>query len=146
MAGHVQVGTAIIVVRERKVLLGKRQGSHAAGQYSFPGGHLDMWETWPEGGVRETVEECGEDFKIKIRPFSSKRTEFFVTNDPMPECDKHYVTIFLVADYISGEPINAEPDKCEGWDWYTYDEAKELTAAPWVPWDLMEHYRQEIGI
>jgi 8-oxo-dGTP diphosphatase len=142
MERHVRVGTGVIIVRDGKMLLGKRNGSHFEGHYSFPGGHQDYLETWEECVLRETKEECGDDFKIKIRG----GRPIFVTNDPMPEYGKHYVTIFIVADHVEGEPINAEPDKCDGWGWYTFDEAEDLTSAPWIPWDLMERHREEIGV
>lgn len=107
--GRVEVGTGVIIIKDDKMLLGKRRGSHFAGHYSFPGGHQDYGETWEECVLRETEEECGENFKIQVR----NGRPIFVTNDLMPEYEKHYVTIFIVADYVSGEPINAEPHKCQ---------------------------------
>ncbi len=143
MERNVRVGIGVIIVRDGKLLLGKRRGAHFAGHYSFPGGHQDFLESWEDCGLRETEEECGPSFVIRIR---NQGRPIFVTNDPMPEYDKHYVTVFLVADYVEGLPVNAEPDKCDGWDWYTFDEAEELTSAPWIPWDLMELHREEIGV
>lgn len=140
----VRVGTGVIIINdEGKMLLGKRRGAHFAGHYSFPGGHQDFGESWGECVLRETKEECGEQFKIRVR---GEGRPIFVTNDPMPEHDKHYVTVFIVADHIEGEPVNAEPHKCDGWDWYTFEEAEELTSAPWIPWDLMELHREEMGV
>ena len=34
---------------------------------------------------------------------------------------KHYVDIGVIADWKSGEPHVLEPEKCEGWDWYSLD-------------------------
>lgn len=147
---HVRVGTGIIVVKNGKVLVGKRKGAHAAGLVSFPGGHLDYNESWVECVLRELREECGKDFIVKIRPFGEHREEFFVTNDIMPQYGKHYVTIFMVADWVAGEPINGEPHKCDGWEWIDYDQLAELSqhkeCANWVPMHLISAFRQCIGI
>jgi len=37
------------------------------------------------------------------------------TNDFFPNEDKHYITLFMIAKYKTGEPINTEPEKCEGY-------------------------------
>jgi 8-oxo-dGTP diphosphatase len=161
MSKQVRVGTGIIVVREMQVpgcenlyggrmLVGRRKGSHAAGLVSFPGGHLDFGETWEECGEREKNEECGEKMKIKFRRTVDGRLDWFVTNDVMPQYDKHYITIFMVADWIEGEPENMEPEKCDGWEWITFSELKQLVtdaqAAQWIPIDLIEQHRLAIGI
>ncbi len=36
-----KVGVGVMVFKDGKVLMTKRQGSHGAGEHSFPGGHLD---------------------------------------------------------------------------------------------------------
>ena len=44
------------------------------------------------------------------------------TNDTNIPYEKHYVTIFVVANYKSGDPKILEPDKCEKWEWFAWDE------------------------
>ena len=50
-----------------------------------------------------------------------------VTNDPMPSEQKHYVTIFMLAETsaIDQLPENLEPHKCEGWKSYSWKELEE---------------------
>ena len=43
------------------------------------------------------------------------------TNDIFQKEKKHYVTLFLVADFASGEAKTKEPDKCLGWNWFSWD-------------------------
>lgn len=53
-----------------------------------------------------------------------------VTNDIIKEEDRHFVSIIMVADYIDGEPQLMEPDKCEGWQWFTMDDLPEKLCHP----------------
>jgi 8-oxo-dGTP diphosphatase len=156
---QVRVGTGIIVVRDKKVLVGRRKGSHAAGLISFPGGHLDFGETWQECAFRELKEECGSTFQVALVPMLTEvpndhvtghgriHYDWFVTNDILKEEGKHYITIFLVAEWVKGEPVNMEPNKCEGWEWFTFEELKALgdKAAQWIPINDIEMFRHKIG-
>ncbi len=106
------VGIGVCVIKDGKVLLGKRKSSHGEGDWSFPGGHLEFRESWEECASRETFEETG--IKIKNLRFGA------VTNDIFEKENKHYITIFIVADHDSGEVKVMEPDKCEKWEWFEW--------------------------
>lgn len=111
-----QVGVGVIIIKNNKVLLGKRKNSHGEGSWSFPGGHLEFNESWEECAKRETLEETGLDI-TNIR-FAA------VTNDIFQLEKKHYITIFMLSDYIGGEPQLKEPEKCEQWEWFDWDDIK----------------------
>lgn len=102
---------AVIVVRDGKVLLGKRKNAHGNGTWCFPGGHLEFGESWDDCAARETMEEAG--ISIKNIRFAA------ATNDIFRE--KHYVTLFMLADYGSGEVRIMEPEKCGEWGWFTWE-------------------------
>lgn len=107
------IGTGVIVIKNNKVLLGKRIGIHGPGTWSFPGGHLEFYETVKDCAIRETKEETGIEIKnIRIGPY---------TNDIHKKEDKHYVTLYFIANHKSGEPKVMEPDKFETWDWFAWD-------------------------
>jgi 8-oxo-dGTP diphosphatase len=108
-----QVGVGVIVTRGRKVLLGRRKSDHGGGSWSFPGGHLESGERIEDCATREVREETGAQVSVRLRgPF---------TNDLFPEERKHYVTLFVVADYVSGDIESREPDKCEQWEWFEWN-------------------------
>jgi 8-oxo-dGTP diphosphatase len=108
-----KVGIGVMIQNEKgQVLLGLRKGSHGAGEWSFPGGHLEMGETVFQTAKRETKEETGLD----INTF-----ELISVADEMRylESDgKHYLNIGVKGQYMGGIPIVAEPDKCEKWEWF----------------------------
>ncbi len=39
----------------------------------------------------------------------------------MENGQKHYITIFVFIDSFEGEPAFLEPNKCEGWEWFTWN-------------------------
>ena len=107
------VGVGVLVIKYKKVLLGKRKGENGDGTWGAPGGHLEFREDIFDCARRETLEEAG----IKINTLRMGP----VTNDNSPSLAKHYVTLFVVADYDSGNPAVMEPDKCSEWRWCSWD-------------------------
>ena len=109
-----RVGVAALVRHEGKILLGKRRGSHGAGTWAAPGGHLEFGEDL-EGCVRrEVLEETG--IAVKDVRFGT------ITNDVFEHEDRHYLTVFMVCDYATGEVRTMEPHTCEEWRWFGWDE------------------------
>ena len=112
----------MIVQRDRKVLLGLRQGSHGAGTWALPGGHLEFGESVEACAAREVLEETGLVVQsVRAGPF---------TNDVMTVEDKHYVTLFVLADSVTGEPQLREPQKCERWAWFDWSDLPEPLFQP----------------
>ncbi|MFY9462023.1 MAG: NUDIX domain-containing protein [Candidatus Sungiibacteriota bacterium] len=110
------VGVGVMIMRDGRILLGKRKGAHGEGEYSFPGGHLEYMESFEECARRETLEECG----IEI-----ENLRFQLLANVKKYAPKHYVHIGLIADWKSGEPKILEPDKCESWAWYELGQLPE---------------------
>ncbi len=119
-----KIGIGVIVMKDDKVLFGQRLNSHGANHWSFPGGHLEWYESFEECAIREVMEEVG--ITIKNIRFAH------VTNDLMKFDNKHYITIFMIADYSDGKVTNREPDKYNGWFWYDWNDMPEPLFEPIV--------------
>jgi len=110
-----QIGIGVIVVLTKgdKILLGKRKNSIGHGTWSPAGGSLDFGETFEACARRELFEETGLACKNVVQGFA--------TNNVAIEDGMHYITVVMYADYVAGEPKLAEPEKCDGWQWFDFD-------------------------
>ncbi|MBK0122389.1 NUDIX domain-containing protein [Pantoea sp. S61] len=121
-----QVGVGVLIFREGKLLLGRRKGSHGAGDWSAPGGHLEFGESPDDCARREVLEETGLTLtELQNGAF---------TSDVFPEANKHYITLLLVAHHPQGEPQLMEPEKCEGWQWFAPEALPQPLFAPLQTW------------
>jgi len=111
-----KAGVALIIRKNDKVLLGKRKGNHAPNTWGFPGGHLEMWESFKNAALRELMNQN----------YLLLQMLYFITKK------KHYITIFMVSDWISGEPYLAEPDKSYGWYWFRWSELVNGSITPLI--------------
>lgn len=109
-----RVGVSAIIKKNGKYLLGKRKGSHGDGTWSFPGGHLEAGETILACALREILEETGLGVRIGSVKVEHVTEDFFVDEG------LHYITLFVTVNVV-GDPINMEPKKCDGWEWFDRD-------------------------
>lgn len=106
-----KVGVGVIIVKNGKVLIGKRQEKNQRGTWCFPGGAIDFFESLEDCALREVREETG--LKIKnIRPI-------YAVDDFRKENKKHWVCVYLMADYVSGEPRPVDGE-FELWKWVSW--------------------------
>jgi 8-oxo-dGTP diphosphatase len=104
-----KVGVGVAVIKDNKILLGKRKNAHGAGSWAFPGGHLEFGEEVEECAKRELAEETGlKALSLKPGPWLNH----------MMEGDKHYVTLIVYVNEFEGDLQLLEPHKCEGWEWF----------------------------
>lgn len=115
------IGVGVAVIRDGKVLLGKRKGAHGVGDWSFPGGHLELHESVEDCARRELEEETG------LKPLSMTLDTW--TEDVM-ENNKHYITLFVFVTEFEGNVQLLEPHKCEGWEWFEWDKLPSPLFAP----------------
>jgi len=117
--------------REDQILLLRRFNTgYADGQYSVPAGHLDGGETVIAAAAREAQEEVGVGIEAHDILFSNvmhrmdgdERLDFFVN-----------------ISRWTGEPVNAEPDKCDELLWVKIEELPPNTI-PYIRQALRNHF------
>ncbi len=112
-----RIGVGVVIRKDNKILLGKRKNAHGTGSWCPPGGHLEFMESIEDCARRETEEEVG--LKIKNIQKAVYTEDFFKLED------RHYITMLVTTDWESGEPELREPEKCEEWKWFPWDELPE---------------------
>jgi 8-oxo-dGTP diphosphatase len=116
-----RIGTAVHIVKDGKVLLGKREKGSQVGSWCVPGGAVDMYETPTEGAIREVFEETGLIIE--------KPRLMVVLNDVDHEKGTHWVTLQFVANWLDGEPRDAVGE-IGNWAWFDWDDLPEPLFAP----------------
>ena len=105
------VGAGVMILRENRILLGRRLSSLGRGTYGWCGGGMRRGEGIRETAQREMLEETG------------LLTEgLTLLSIAMVDIDGEPVLDFEFLDNgVSGEPVLREPDKVEEWNWYSLD-------------------------
>ena len=116
--------------REDHILLLRRFNTgYADGQYSLPAGHLDGNETVLAAAARESAEEVGVRLEAENIHFSSV----------MHRLDgEERVDFFVEVRKWDGEPVNAEPEKCDDLRWVNVDDLPANTI-PYIKQALRNH-------
>jgi 8-oxo-dGTP diphosphatase len=122
----VQVGCTIMIVRDKKVLLGKREKDceTTIGEYAFPGGRMEFGENPSQTIIRELFEETGLIIIQEDLIFLRYVNEYF------PQVGKHYVSLVFMGTHPVGEPMAKEKTKCKEWEWFDPDNIPKNTFAP----------------
>ena len=117
------IGVGAIIIKDRRVVLIKRGKPPLLGEWSIPGGMLELGETLRQGAEREAVEETG---------FMVRATELLgvferIVPDAEQRISYHYVLIDFLCEIISGE-LCANHDACDA-KWFTPQEVAALPLA-----------------
>ena len=117
------VGVGAIIIERNQVVLVKRAHAPLQGQWSIPGGMLEVGETLREAAVREVLEETG------LRVEAGELLGVFdrIVRDDEQRTLYHYVLIDFLCRRIAGEPA-AAGDAAEA-RWFRRDEIGDLGLA-----------------
>ncbi len=113
---NVGVGVGIMLMKNKKILLGKRHEDPAKagsalkgeGTWTMPGGKLHFGETFEQAAIRETMEETGIELG---------QTKVICINNDMVD-SAHFITVGLYSEDFEGEPKVMEPDEITEWRWF----------------------------
>lgn len=127
MDNIIKVGIGIMILKNNKILLGHRvkNGDDTGGIYEpdswcLPGGKQEYNETLYECAIRETKEETNLDISmLKV---------FGAVDDIQPQ--KHFVTIWVLANDYQGELKVMEPNKQDQWKWFDINHLPENVYSP----------------
>ncbi len=117
----VGVGIGVMILKDNKVLLGKRHEDpdkadselHGEGTWTLPGGKMHFREKFEETAHREVLEETG----INVNKEALKLVS--LANDKVE--DAHFVTVGFLCKDFEGEARTMEPDEITEWKWFPLD-------------------------
>ena len=136
----VGVGFGVMIVKEEKILLGKRHSDpekadselHGEGTWTMPGGKLEVGESFEDGAGRELQEETSLQLnEVKVICVNNDKNEF-----------AHFITIGLFSDNFNGEPKIMEPDEIVEWKWFHLDNLPTPIYFPSAK--VIENYKKKL--
>ena len=117
------VGVGAIIIEGDRVLLVKRGHPPLLGEWSIPGGVLEVGETLREAAVREAFEETG----LTVETTELLGVYDRILRDADERTIYHYVLIDFLCQRLQGEPQAA--GDAEDVQWFTQDEIASLSLA-----------------
>ena len=116
------VGVAVFVRNGSKVIVHRRKNAHGKDTWGLIGGHMEYGETPEQTVIREAKEEANITIK--------NARVIGITNDVMHADQKHYITIFMEAEFVSGDLKTNDPQFISELQWCDADKIPEPRFAP----------------
>ena len=115
------VGVGVVIVEDGRALLVRRGNEPLKGEWSIPGGVVELGETLREAAAREAKEETG----LEVEAGEVLEVVDRIMRDPERKIQYHYVLVDFLCRKLSGEarPAADASELC----WIT---ARELEAFP----------------
>ncbi len=117
------VGVGALITRDDRVVLVRRGTQPAKGEWSIPGGLVNVGETLKDAVVREALEETG----LEVEPVELLELVERIFHDDDGRVQYHYV----IADFVCkvrGGNIAADSDALEA-AWFHRDQLQQLNLA-----------------
>lgn len=123
------VGVGAVIVDNGRVLLIKRAKAPLLGEWSIPGGMLEVGETLRQGAEREALEETGLVVRaVDLLGVFERIVPALPTKDEGARTLYHYVLIDFLCERIGGDLV-AAGDAADA-RWFTPDELGPLLLPP----------------
>lgn len=127
MAHWPRTGCSVIVRRDDRILLVKRDKDPFKGAWSLPGGSQEPGETLKACAHRELLEETD---------LHADQLEFLVVRDRMGhdhdgKLTHHFVLATFYCETFTGEAVAG--DDASDLGWFTIEESRELETTPGTP-------------
>ncbi|MFB3915309.1 MAG: NUDIX hydrolase [Terriglobales bacterium] len=114
------VGVGAVVVKDGRALVAKRACEPLKGQWSIPGGAVELGETLRQAAAREALEETG----LVVEPCEVLEVFDSIYRDREGRCQYHYVLVDFLCRLMGGE-LRAGSDAGEV-RWISAEELNEL--------------------
>lgn len=114
------VGVGALIFREGRVLLVRRGHAPSLGEWSIPGGALELGETLAEGVKREVREETG----LEVEPVATVDVVDRIARDETGRVQFHYVLVDFLCRVTGGSEAFA--DDAVGLRWAAMDDLEEV--------------------
>jgi len=101
------VGVGGVIIDRGRTVLIRRGAEPLRGQWSIPGGSLELGETLEEGVARELLEETG--LTVRVLDLIEVFDRIYLENDASSAADRkkprfHYVIADYLCELVGGEP------------------------------------------
>jgi ADP-ribose pyrophosphatase YjhB (NUDIX family) len=117
------IGVGALIVENGRVVVIKRGKAPLLGEWSIPGGMLELGETLRQGAEREALEETG----LVVRATELLGVFDRIVPDEEGNIVYHYVLIDFLCQRLSGE-LRAGADAADA-RWFTPEEIEKLPLA-----------------
>ena len=111
---------AACVFKDDKILMVQRGTPPSKGEWSVPGGAIELGESFKDTAKRELDEECA----VEIEAGDIFSVENLLIRDENGNIQFHYIVTYLTAKYISGD-IRPGPEELDV-RWATKEELMSL--------------------
>ena len=120
---HPLIGVGAIIIEAGRVVLVKRAHPPIQGQWSIPGGVLEIGETVRQAALREAREETG----LIVEPGELLGVYDRILRDPEHRVQYHYVLIDFLCRRVAGQ-LQAASDAAEV-RWFRREDLPSLNLA-----------------
>lgn len=108
---HPVVGVGAVVVRDGRALIVRRAHEPRKGEWSLPGGLLDLGESLVDGAKREVREETGLEVEVGVIVETFDR----VHRDDDGRIRYHFVIVDFVCHSAAGEAVAGSDAEAVAW-------------------------------